>query len=58
MVVIRGPKIFYFNFDWPKGSDENLKHQIEFFIKSIEPAAENKKKEIIIIQIQACKQYS
>ena len=53
MVVIRGPKIFYFNFDWPKGSDENLKHKIEFFIKSIEPAAE-----IIIIQIQACKQYS
>ena len=58
MVVIRGPKIFYFNFDWPKGSDENLKHKIEFFIKSIELAAENKKKEIIIIQIQACKQYS
>ena len=44
IVVIRGLKIFYFDFDWPKGSDENFKHKIEFVIKSIEPVAENKKK--------------
>ena len=58
-MVIRGLKIFYFDFDWPKGSDENFKHKIEFVIKSIEPVAENKKKRdwTIIIQIQACKQY-
>ena len=44
IVVIRGLKIFYFDFDWPKGSDEKFKHKIEFVIKSIEPVAENKKK--------------
>ena len=55
IVVIRGLKIFYFDFDWPKGSDENFKHKIEFVIKSIEPIAENKKKNTI--QIQECKQY-
>ena len=46
MVVIRGTKIFYFDFDWPKGSDENLNHKIEFIIKRIEPVAENKKKRL------------
>ena len=30
MVAIRDPKTFYFNFDWPKGADNNLKHKIEF----------------------------
>ena len=44
MIVIRGPKTFYFDFDWPKVVDENLKHKIEFTIKSNEPLAENKVK--------------
>ena len=42
MLVIRDPKTFCFNFDWPKDVDENLKHQIEFMIKSNEPLAKNK----------------
>ena len=42
MIVIRDPKTFCFNFDWPKGVDENLKHEIEFIIKSNESLAENK----------------
>ena len=39
--MIRDPKTFYFNFDWPKYVDENLKHEIEFIIKSNESLAEN-----------------
>ena len=27
MIVIRNPKTFCFNFDWPKDVDENLKHE-------------------------------
>ena len=42
MIVIRDPKTFYFDFDWPKNVDENLKHEIEFIIKSNESLAENK----------------
>ena len=42
IVVIREPKTFYFHFDWPKNVDENLKHEIEFIIKSNESLAENK----------------
>ena len=42
MVVIREPKNFYFDFDWPKNADENLKHEIEFIIKSNESLAKNK----------------
>ena len=42
MVVIRDPKTFYFNFDWPKDIDENLKHENEFIIKFGESLAENK----------------
>ena len=34
MIVIRDPKTFYFDFDWPKDVDENLKQEMEFFIKS------------------------
>ena len=41
IVVIRDPKTCY-NFDWPKGVDENLKHKIKFIIKSNESLAENK----------------
>ena len=33
---------FYFDFDWPKNVDENLKHESEFIIKSNESLAENK----------------
>ena len=40
LVVIRNPKTFCFNFDWPK--DENMKYKIEFIIKSNESLAENK----------------
>ena len=42
MILIRDPKPFYFLFDWDKHVDENLKHKIEFIIKSIESLAENK----------------
>ena len=46
MVAIREPKTFYFDFDWPKNVDENLKHEIEFIIKSNESLADNKIKNI------------
>ena len=51
MIVIRDPKIFCFNFDFLRDIDENLKCQIEFFIKSYESLAENKirKQDWIII---------
>ena len=42
MVVIRETKTFYFDFDWPRNVNENLKHEIEFIIKSNELLAENK----------------
>ena len=42
MIVIKDLKTFCFNFDWPKDVDENLKHEIEFIIKSNESLAENK----------------
>ena len=32
MIVIRDPKTFCFNVDWPKNVDENMKHEIEFII--------------------------
>ena len=35
MIVIRGPKIFCFNFDIPQDDDESLKHEIEFIKKSM-----------------------
>ena len=28
MIVLRDPKTFFFNFDWPKYDDGNLKHEI------------------------------
>ena len=42
MIVIRDPKTFSFNFNWPKYVDENVKHEIEFIIISNESLAENK----------------
>ena len=44
LIVIRYPKNFCFNFDWPKVFDKNLKHEIEFIIRSNESLAENKVK--------------
>ena len=43
-IVIRDPKTFYSDFDWSKNVDENLKHNINFIIKSNESLAENKTK--------------
>ena len=42
MTVIKDPRTFRFNFDWPKDVDEDLKYEIEFIIKSNEFLAENK----------------
>ena len=42
MTVIRDPKTFYFNFDWLKDDDKNLKHDIEFIITINESLAEYK----------------
>ena len=44
MIVIRDPKTFSFNFNWPKYVDENWKHEIEFIIISNESLAESKTK--------------
>ena len=40
--MISDPKTFCFNFDQPKDVDEDLKHKIEFILKSNESLAENK----------------
>ena len=32
MIAIRDRKTFFFNCDFPKDVDENLKHEIEFFL--------------------------
>ena len=42
MIVIREFKTFFFDFDWPKNVDENLKYENEFMVKSNESLAENK----------------
>ena len=42
VVVIRELIKLYFDFDWPKNIDENLKYETEFIIKSNESLAENK----------------
>ena len=34
IIMIRDPKTFCFNFDWPKDVDENLNHEIEFIKKT------------------------
>ena len=64
MIEIRDPKTFCFNFDLTKDVDENLKHKIEFIIKSNESLAENKTKNEIkqllteTAYTEAWKQYS
>ena len=42
MIVIRGPKTFYFNFDLSKEVDKSLKHETEFIIKHTESLAKRK----------------
>ena len=43
VIVKRDSKtFFFFHFDWPKNVDENLKHEIEFIVKSNESLAEKK----------------
>ena len=42
MILIRDSRTFCFNFDWPKHVDDNLKHEIEFIVKSNKSLAENK----------------
>ena len=42
MIVIRDPKTIYFYLDWPKDTDENLKHKSVFIMKSNESLAESK----------------
>ena len=42
MIMIRDPKTFCFHFDWHKGVDENLKHEIEFIIQNNNSLAEMK----------------
>ena len=41
-IVVRDPKSFYFDFDWPNDAEKNLKHEVEFIIKSNESLTENK----------------
>ena len=43
-IVIRDPNTFYSGFDWSRNVNENLKHDINFIIKSNESLAENKTK--------------
>ena len=42
MIVIKDPKTFCLNFDWPKFVDQNLKHEIELILGSNEASAQNK----------------
>ena len=42
IVIIREPKTFDFDFDLHKDLDKNLKHKIEFVIKSNNSLPENK----------------
>ena len=42
MIMIRDPKLFCYNFNWPKNVDENLRHEIESIIKSNKYLTKNK----------------
>ena len=44
LIVIRDPKTICFDFDRPKDVHENLKHEIEFIIKSNKSLVEKKNK--------------
>ena len=52
IIVIKDPKTFCFNFDYPKHVDENLKHQAEFIVKNYESLAENKIKRNLTIIVK------
>ena len=45
MILVRDSKTFYFDFDCLKDANKNLKHEIEFIIKSNESSTENKIKD-------------
>ena len=55
VIVIRDRKNFCFNFNWPKYADENLKHEVQFIIKSDESLVENKIKNEIQQLLLKCK---
>ena len=42
VVVIREPKTFSFNLNWPENVDENLEHEMEFIMKNNESSADVK----------------
>ena len=48
MIRIKDPKTFYFDFDWSKNYNENLKYHIEFIKESNESLAENKRENKIV----------
>ena len=53
MIVIRDPKSFYFDSDWPENVDKNLKCETQFTRKNNESLAGNKiKNEIKTIIVQ------
>ena len=41
MIVLWDPKTFYFDSNWSKDVDGNLKHKTEFIIKRSESLAQN-----------------
>ena len=47
MIVVKDLQPFFIHFHWSKDADKNLKHEIEFIIKSSEYLAENITKEEI-----------
>ena len=52
MIVIRDPKTFCVNFDWSKYVDKNLKHGIEFIIRTMNLQIRIKKIEIEQLQLK------
>ena len=55
MIVISGPKTFYFNFHWLEDVDVNLKRNIKSIIKSNESLAANRIKNEIEQLLSKCK---
>ena len=53
--MIRNPKTFCLNFDWPKHVDEKLKHETEFITESNESLPKNKIKNEIEQLLLKCK---
>ena len=42
MIVMRDSKTLYFDFDWSKIANENLKHETKFITENKESLAQNK----------------